>query len=492
MFRITRHILSIVCVLTFFSTQAANPTEFDVSGIAYRVIGANRVEVVARGSVNYQGLVSIAIPATVSYDGEHYNIYSIGDRAFSGCESLQRVVLPATITSLGHATFEGCKSLKTINIPKGVTSISDRCFNGCSALDAIKLPSSLTTLGSRAFADCVSLKEISLNAGFIDYYAFDGCRALESVNLGQRLRDLGKCCFRNCTKLKEIEIPDDVVEIDDSTFYGCQALRKVSIGAGVDLISLTAFINCPSLESYKVSDYNYYYSSVDGMLCDSTANTLIAFPSGKAVEYNLSCSTIRRIGKWAFRDNAKLEILNMRGVILDVEEEAFLNCQSLKTLELPLSTKRIYDRAFAQCRNLKFVRMRTSINYLGHNLFNGCNALEQLHCRQRHPDIVQIESDAFSGVPATCPLYVPLRYGDAYRSIAKWNDAFSSIVEEDVIIPGDVNDDELCNVSDISTLYAYIIDPNSNIYIDTEAADMNGDGKINVSDISMIYEIIIK
>ena len=59
-------------------------------------------------------------------------------------------------------------------------------------------------------------------------------------------------------------------------------------------------------------------------------------------------------------------------------------------------------------------------------------------------------------------------------------------------MPGDVNDDELCNVSDISAVYAYILDPDDpNNLIDPEAADVNHDGEVNVSDISAIYEIII-
>ena len=241
-----------------------------------------------------------------------------------------------------------------------------------------------------------------------------------------------------------------------------------------------------------MSDENVYFTSKDGILCDSTSTTLLRFPAAKAVEYNLGISNLRHISKWAFRDNTTLQSLTIKGVIWDVEEEAFLNCKELKSVELPLSTKRILDRAFAQCKKLTFLRMRTSIIYLGHNILEGCNALEQLHCRQHHPDRVEIESDAFAGVPASCPLYVPLRYGDAYRSLDKWNRAFSSIIEEDVVVPGDVNDDELCNVSDISTIYAYILNPTSDIYIDIEAADINGDGVINVSDISEIYSIMLK
>lgn len=492
MFRITKYIATVVCLLLAIDAFAVDIKEFDVSGIAYRVVGANRVEVVSRGSVNYQGLVSIAIPASVTYEGQKFNIYSIGDRAFAGCASLQRVTLPSTVTSLGYATFDGCRMLRSINIPKGVATIGDKCFNGCSLLSGINIPSSVLSIGSYAFAGCSSLKEISVNANFIDYYAFDGCTALERANLGSRLRELGKCGFRNCQSLREIAIPDEVVEIEDSTFYGCRALRKVNIGACVDTISPTAFLHCASLESYNVSDENFVYTSVDGMLCDSTLTVLIAFPPSKAVDYHLTNSNLRRIGKWAFRDNTTLETLTVRSVIWDIDEEAFMGCKSLENVELSLSTKRIYDRAFAQCDKLTMLRMRTSINYLGHRLFEGCKSLEQLHCRQRHPDVVEIESDAFAGIPATCPLYVPLRYGDAYRSLAKWNDAFTSIVEEDVIVLGDVNDDELCNVSDISVVYSYILNPDAGIYIDVEAADMNGDGEVNVSDISMIYGVIIK
>ena len=60
-----------------------------------------------------------------------------------------------------------------------------------------------------------------------------------------------------------------------------------------------------------------------------------------------------------------------------------------------------------------------------------------------------------------------------------------------LVIPGDINDDEVINIQDIIQLINYIledIDPNQDWL---NLADMNQDGNINVQDIILIIEIIL-
>ena len=492
---LTRYI-TIVCISLLAALNSIGAQnigdEFVAAGIAYRIISNNRVEVISRGDVNYKGLVSIGVPKTVTYNGRTFNIYSLGARAFLDCTTLQRVVLPSTVTSLGSATFEGCTSLRQINIPSGVTHIGDYAFQGCRNLEEIKLPPSVRDIGYRAFAGCTALKEIDIDAVTLDFYCFDGCTALKTVDLGERLRAIGKCAFRNCTALTDIAIPYEVREIDDSTFYNCAALSRVYIGESVDTIMPTAFLACHALESFTVSPYNEYYTDINGALCDIERQVLYIYPEAKCEpEMNFTLSTVRRIAKWAFRGNQRLRRFVIKSSINDVDEEAFIGCSNLEYFELPLSTQTIGNRALAGCPELTYFRVRTTIRKIGDDILVDSRKLEQFHCRQRHPDVVEIAPNAFRGIPASCPLYVPLGYGDAYAAVDGWK-YFSSIIEEDVFVPGDVNDDELCNVSDISAVYAYILDPDDpNNLIDPEAADVNHDGEVNVSDISAIYEIII-
>ena len=96
-------------------------------------------------SFRNQNIKSYVIPSSVT---------SIGDSAFSCCDSLSEIVIPSSVTSIGYSAFLGCRSLSEIVIPSSVTSIGDNAFYGCDSLSEIVIPSSVTSIGDSAFYDC--------------------------------------------------------------------------------------------------------------------------------------------------------------------------------------------------------------------------------------------------------------------------------------------------------------------------------------------------
>ena len=51
--------------------------------------------------------------------------------AFKGCESLQDITIPSSVTYIGDGAFSGCDSLQSITIPNSVTKIGDGAFSYC-------------------------------------------------------------------------------------------------------------------------------------------------------------------------------------------------------------------------------------------------------------------------------------------------------------------------------------------------------------------------
>ena len=96
-------------------------------------------------SFRKQNTKSYVIPSSVT---------SIGDYAFSSCDSLSEIVIPSSVTSIGDSAFSNCDSLSEIVIPSSVTSIGDWAFSFCSSLSEIVIPSSVTSIGDSAFYNC--------------------------------------------------------------------------------------------------------------------------------------------------------------------------------------------------------------------------------------------------------------------------------------------------------------------------------------------------
>ncbi len=145
------------------------------------------------GVLNYQSYISH--PSSIKRVVLGSSVNSIGDGAFSRCDSLTSIHIPERVTiigvgeidgvtSIGGGIFRGCSSLRSIDIPRGFDSIGYSAFYGCTSLSLISIPESVTSIENSAFVNCYSLASINIpnSVVSIDAWVFSGCISLTSIS----------------------------------------------------------------------------------------------------------------------------------------------------------------------------------------------------------------------------------------------------------------------------------------------------------------------
>lgn len=88
----------------------------------------------------------------------------VNEIRFGGFAYTSKLVVakvPGSVEIIGEGAFEGCASLEKVRIERGVKTLVGGTFFGCTALIEVSLPSSLDYMGLAVFNQCSSLTEIT-------------------------------------------------------------------------------------------------------------------------------------------------------------------------------------------------------------------------------------------------------------------------------------------------------------------------------------------
>lgn len=191
---------------------------------------------------------------------------TIGAGAFSDCEHIESITLPASLTTIGEGAFFFTKSLKRVYlsdisawcavtvtnsssspftsgaslylnskkvtdlvIPDTVTAIQPFTFIGCHGIKNITIGNAVLSIGDDSFKDCPDIETVTLGSSVTEIRssAFENCTALTSITLSPVLEILDSSSLRGCILLKEITLPKTLRFIGDHTFKNCDSLEKV-------------------------------------------------------------------------------------------------------------------------------------------------------------------------------------------------------------------------------------------------------------------------
>ena len=379
-------------------------------------------------------------------DGEPVSLYS--DKGFGGNLVENRydkttgrgaLVFDAQITAIPDSAFLACNNLTYINIPDGIQSIGENAFNGCNAIEEITIPKSITNIGTKAFFGCTGratincriddnwsegwfrgagFSEITIgnNITYVGCYAFRNCKNLTKVTIGERVERIRYDAFSSCDNLVEVTVPVSVKNFESSVFDYCEKLNKVYYGGLESDWWAISFSSRGSNPLHQGADLYIGGEVVKSMTVPSTITSLGYQLSGISFESVELHNDITDITNDAFRNCDALKSItipdkvaeiksgtfygcdNLESVILGkrvttVGGEAFYECKSLKSVYFPESLTTIESRAFYLCSSLEETIFGSSLSHIGYDAFSECHANTKVVLPAT---ITNIESYAFN------------------------------------------------------------------------------------------------
>lgn len=309
----------------------------------------------------------------------HDGIKDVSDDAFSDCNNLTEVTIPATVESIGYSAFASCESLNIVNLAEGLQTISTSAFEGDTSLTELILPGTITTLGSDMISG-TSISAISIpnktaeaygalaNALYLDSVVFaDGIKKIPGylfegssyvyvyeITIPDSVTEIGERAFAGCQLLQSVELPDKLEKIGYGAFQQNTGLREITLPASVMTISSYAFSDCPNLITVTLTDNNKY----------------IRTPQGFKL-YSLD------IEEGAFSGCSKLTNVNLSKNVKTISSEVFRGCRSLESLILPANLDTLGMGAFGGTK-ISAINFPASLTNVEENALYGASYLEDV------------------------------------------------------------------------------------------------------------------
>ena len=143
-------LLAVCMVITMLPVQAlaAQQTFTDKYGTwTYQEEADGSITIVSFQSVMTRK--NITVPASIN--GKP--VRKLGDGLFQNRSDLASIAVPYGVTTIGKDVFSGCEKLELVTLPQSLTAIDDNAFSNCASLRKVFVPASVTTFGKDLFVD---------------------------------------------------------------------------------------------------------------------------------------------------------------------------------------------------------------------------------------------------------------------------------------------------------------------------------------------------
>lgn len=301
----------------------------------------------------------------------------IEKNVFKNCTSMQEIKLGENVTNVGVSALEGCTKLQKVEFTDSVAYVEKDAFKGCINLSEVYVSGlekwcdiSFEEITSNPFAVNSEVSKEGLYLGGqeivfateiiipktvkeIKPYAFYGYSSMASLTLTENVSNIATLAFGECSKLKTVNYQVEYgFACDGNAFYKAgQDVSELRVDSGIQVVI--------GKDVRTVPDYLFATSPLNESeaLKDVYANvTNVSFEEDSVCTF---------IGECAFSNCINLRTLIVGENVKTIDVRAFTNgeevnelddhYQKLETLYLPVGLENIRHEAFLYCDSIKTV-----------------------------------------------------------------------------------------------------------------------------------------
>lgn len=309
---------------------------------------------------------------------EHFK--TIGDSAFSFCETLKTVRFPYGLQQIENKAFYHCTALENIDWGESLPEkLGDFVFAYCQSLENIVFPASVHTIGASAFEVCSKIRTVDMSQCYVPEIrkrTFRRCISLTTVHFSHNLNTIGDEAFRGCTALIPEEFPSGLVRIGKTAFSFLMDAETIRLPAGIREVSSDFLFYSTEISRIEIGKdskhYRVHKNTLHHILETNLEHMeeLVTYPiNNSETDFDLPAGIIRILPN-AFRDIERLETALLDDDLIEICSSNFSYCWNLQQVTLGKNVQIIRTDCFSHNPALKRIIITSdTLPEIGDNCF---------------------------------------------------------------------------------------------------------------------------